>query len=50
MKMGKGENRGKTEECGFDVDQLWIWCFVCAAITPRSDSKMRKAFWRALLG
>lgn len=35
---------------GFDVDQLWIWCFVCAAIIPRSARKMRKASWKPLLG
>lgn len=35
---------------GFDVDQLWIWCFVCAAVMPRSGRKMRKAFfWKLLL-
>lgn len=34
-----GEQRG---DGGFDVDQLWMWCFVCAAVTPRSGRKMRK--------
>lgn len=51
--VGKGPWR-RTERRwrsgGFDVDQLWIWCFVCAEVTPRSGRKMRKAFWKPLPG
>ena len=46
-----GEQRDDGGVAGFDVDQLWIWCFVCAAVTPRSGRKMRKGpFGKPSLG
>lgn len=52
MKVCERSDGGEQRrDGGFDVDQLWMWCFVCAAVTPRSGRKMRKGpFWKPSLG
>lgn len=46
--LGQGRDKdraGATQGQGlFDVDQLGLWCFVCAQVTPRSAREMRTGY------